>query len=65
MTRLIDKELANEVAEITRGKTREELIGFIEKQAVIIKQLRSSETELANNLQPTCNKRGGLEKWTL
>ena len=43
MTRLIDKELANEIAEITRGKTREELIGFIEKQAVIIKQLRSPE----------------------
>lgn len=59
MARLIDKKLADEVAEITRGKTREELIRLIEKQAVIIKQLRSSTSSKTEQID--CISRQAVE----
>lgn len=49
--KLIDKELTGEIAEVTNGKSRDELIHLIEKQSVIIKQLCSatgSKTEQAD-----------------
>ena len=63
MARLIDKKLADEVAEITRGKTREELISIIEKQAVIIKQLRSPGTELETDCVGRQTVKKVLKDW--
>ena len=41
MPTLANKELADEIFKMTNEKTKAELINFIEKQTVIIKQLRS------------------------
>ena len=56
---LIDKELAGEIAEVTNGKSRDELIHLIEKQAVIIKQLRSSTSSKTEQID--CISRQAVE----